>query len=417
MAVALAAVKVVVVAAAFLLAGIAGVHPAEAVPSLATTSTLSVDRHLVNICEEVTFTLTYTTTLLNHQFTLYLDNILNDGTGGGSANFTHTSSSSQLGTTTTKAISFCTPGRYTYRVRVSSRYSGTTGHYYVRAYSNTVVVHSLNPAEGGKESLKVVPDGGTYTNTAPIIGNLDYDAPEAITSGGATSFNASVLVKWSAVARATGYEIVANSPSEEVIRETTDTEAAATQALVAFTDIYPNNEQSVPTTFQVRAFLDTGEASPVFLDTGSGGVAVSAGAKVYSPLSETATINVGRAGNNAPIDTTTTGDPSAVAPGEAIEGINEVARFIAKHTGMGAGAATAFLPLLCLVLAGGATAMVVLPLGFSPLSLFAGFLVFILVWSVGGVAWFGLPIAMAVLPPVLLAVCGAMLVKRRGLFG
>ena len=415
MAVALAAMKVVVVAAALFLAGIASVGSAAAVPSFATTTTLSVDRHLVNLCEEVTFTVAYATTEEGRQFRLHLQNIQDDGTTSIKASFTHTSSSTYPGTTQTKAISYCTPGRYTYRVLLQRR--GDNNTISDIAYSNTVVVHSLHPAEGGKESLKVVPDGGTYTNTAPIIGNLDYDAPEAITSGGATSFNASVLVKWSAVARATGYEIVANSPSEEVIRETTDTEAAATQALVAFTDIYPNDEQTVPTTFQVRAFLDNGEASPVFLDTGSGSVAVSAGAKVYSPLSETATINVGRAGNNAPIDTTTTGDPATVATGEAIEGINEVARFIAKHTGMGAGAATAFLPLLCLVLAGGATAMVVLPLGFSPLSLFAGFLVFTLVWGVGGVAWFGLPIAMAALPPVLLAVCGAMLVKRRGLFG
>ena len=100
-----------------------------------------------------------------------------------------------------------------------------------------------------------------------------------------------------------------------------------------------------------------------------------------------------------------------------MEGINELARFISEQTGLGTGASTALLPLLCLLLAGVATAAVVLPLGFSPLSLGVGFLVFTLVWSVGGVAWFGLPIAMAALPPVLLAACGVMIFRQRGMFG
>ena len=224
-------------------------------------------------------------------------------------------------------------------------------------------------------------------------------------------------MKWSAAPRATGYEIVGNSPSQEVTRETTDTEAAATQALVAFTDIYPNEEQSVQTTFQVRAFLDNGESSPVILDTGTGSVAVDAGAKVYSPLSEMASIVVGRKGNAAPIDTETPGDPGVVEPGAAVEGINDIALMIAEKTGMGSGASTALLPLLCLLLAGVATAVVVVPLGFSPLSLFVGCLVFTLVWSIGGPAWFGIPVPMAVLFPVILAACGAMIVRGRGMFG
>ena len=66
---------------------------------------------------------------------------------------------------------------------------------------------------------------------------------------------------------------------------------------------------------------------------------------------------------------------------------------------------------------GVATAVVVVPLGFSPLSLFVGCLVFTLVWSIGGPAWFGIPIPMAVLFPVILAACGAMIVRGRGMFG
>ena len=418
MAAVLAILKVASLLAAFGLVGLMGVNlgRAEAAPNLATTSTLSVDRHLVNLCEEVTFTITYTTTDLNQRFRLRVQNIDDDGTTTDVASVTHISSSSQPGTTTTSAIRLCTPGRYTYRVLVESRPSINVAYTFV-AYSNTVVVQVLHPADGGTERVRTVSDGGAYTNVAPVITNLDYDVPEAVTSGGATSFNASVLVKWSAVPRATGYEIVGNSPSQEVTRETTDTEAAATQALVAFTDIYPNDERSVQTTFQVRAFLDNGESSPVILDTGTGSVAVDAGAKVYSPRSETASIVVGREGNAAPIDTETPGDPGVVESGAAVEGINDIALMIAEKTGMGSGASTALLPLLCLLLAGVATAVVVLPLGFSPLSLFVGCLVFTLVWSIGGPAWFGIPIPMAVLFPVLLAACGAMIVRGRGMFG
>ena len=419
MAAVLAILKVAWLVAAFGLVGLMSVNlgRAEAAPNLATTSTLSVDRHLVNLCEEVTFTLTYTTTELNRYFDLRLQKILDDGTSSGVASVTHISSSSQPGTTRTSAIRLCTPGRFTYRVKVSIRDTSDISKYYFRAYSNTVVVQALHPADGGTERVRTVSDGGAYTNVAPVITNLDYDVPEAVTSGGATSFNASVLVKWSAVPRATGYEIVGNSPSQEVTRETTDTEAAATQALVDFTDIYPNDERSVQTTFQVRAFLDNGGSSPVILDTGTGAVAVDAGAKVYSPRSEMASIVVGREGNAAPIDTETPGDAGVVEPGAAVEGINDIALMIAEKTGMGSGASTALLPLLCLLLAGVATAMVVLPLGFSPLSLFAGFLVFTLVWSIGGPAWFGIPIPMAVLFPVILAACGAMIVRGRGMFG
>ena len=420
MAAALAILKVASLVAAFGLVGLMGVNldQAQAAPSLAATATLSVDRHLVNICEEVTFTTTYTATVVGRKYRVTLQNVHNDGTSGSSYSFMHTTSSNDLGTTRTHGVSLCSPGRYTYRVKVERQFtSGLTTTYYFVAYSNSVIVQSLHPAEGGTERLRTVSDGGVYTSVAPVITGLSYDAPEAAVNAGVVSYDASVLVKWLAVPRATGYELVSNSPTEEVTRETTDTEAASTQASIAFTDIYPNDEQDVQTTFQVRAFLENGESSPVILDTGTGSVAVDVGAKVYSPLSEMASIVVRRQGINTPIDTKSAGEPSTVAPGAAPEGITEVARLIAQHTGMGAGAATTLLPLLCLLLAGGAAAVVVLPLGFSPLSLAAGFLVFTLVWSVGGVAWFGLPIAVAALPPVLLAASGVMIVRRRGMFG
>ena len=397
MAFALAMRITAITVVALALAGTSSIQPARA--QSGPTFTVSPDSYLLNICDEVTFTI-----------------VLANQTGGSDGLYLYEIDEQgdrtmikawglRLNGTLTYEYQNCEPGRFTYQAEWKSK------------RSNTLVLQWLHPAEGGTERVRTVSDGGAYTNVAPVITNLDYDVPEAVTSGGATSFNASVLVKWSAVPRATGYEIVGNSPSQEVTRETTDTEAAATQALVEFTDIYPNDERSVQTTFQVRAFLDNGESSTVILDTGTGSVAVDAGAKVYSPRSETASIVVGREGNAAPIDTETPGDPGVVEPGAAVEGINDIALMIAEKTGMGSGASTALLPLLCLLLAGVATAVVVVPLGFSPLSLFAGFLVFTLVWGIGGPAWFGIPIPMAVLFPVILAACGAMIVRGRGMFG
>ena len=399
MAAALAVRIAVIALAAILLAGTSRIQPAHA-QSIGIT--LSVDHYLLNVCDSVTFTIVFSVSGGTGNFRLQ------EFDAAGEANELKKWLNVPNGTFT-YVHQTCAPERLLYRaVQITS---GAT------EYSNSIVVQWLHPAEGGTDRLRMVSDGGVYTSVAPVITGFDYEKPEAVTSNGAVSYDASVLVKWSPVARATGYEIVANSPTEEVIRDTTDSEAASTQAEIEFTDIYPNDEQDVQATFQVRAFLDNGESSPVILDTGSGRVAVNAGAKAYSPLSEMASIIVRRAGNAAPIDTTTAGDPSIVAPGAAPEGITEVARLIAEQTGMGAGAATTLLPLLCLLLAGGAAAVVVLPLGFSPLSLAAGFVVFTLVWSVGGVAWFGLPIAVAALPPVLLAASGVMIVRRKGMFG
>ena len=82
MAAVLAILKVASLVAAFGLVGLMGVNlgQAEAAPNLTSSSTLSVDRHLVNLCEEVTFTITYTTTDLNHSFRLILQSIDDDGT-------------------------------------------------------------------------------------------------------------------------------------------------------------------------------------------------------------------------------------------------------------------------------------------------------------------------------------------------
>ena len=399
MAVALATVKIaLIVAMVTALTGSSTVQPARA--QTEPIFTLSVDRYLLNICGEVTFTV-----VMQNLSAASARLSIKEIDDSGDSNDVAIKNSASDNVSHTLGYISCKPGRFVYQARWRTQ------------RSNGVVLQWLHPAEGGTERLRMVSDGGVYTNIAPVITSLDYDALEAVTNVGVVSYNVNVLVKWSAVQRATGYEIVANSSTQEVIREATDSEAASTQAEITFTDIYPNDEQDMQATFQVRALLNNGESSPVILDTGTGPVAVAGGAKVYSPLSEMASTVVRREGSNPPIDTTSAGEPSIVAPGAAPEGITAVARLIAEQTGMGAGAATTLLPLLCLLLAGGAAAVVVVPLGFSPLSLAAGFLVFTLVWSVGGVAWFGLPIAVAALPPVLLAASGVMIVRRRGMFG
>ena len=410
MAFALAAVRVVLVVAAIAIVVVSGVRPAAAA---ATDITLSVDDFLANICDEVTFSMVTSggTGQSNYRVSLYEIDYAGASTLRYSSYPTTVSASS---VTRTHKHQQCAPGRFTYRAEIK-QYIGVST--YLRAASNAIVVQWLHPAEGGTQRVHLVADGETYTNVPPVITSLEYDNPEDVSVSGDPVFDATVHVKWTPVEHANGYQVIGASPNQQQTVDTTDSEAAATQASVTFNNIFPNQERDAPVKFQVLAQFENGEQSVVILNTPSGLVAIPPSTTVNSPASETASVVVRREGSNPPIDTSSAGEPSTVAPGAAPEGITAVARLIARHTGMGDGAATTLLPLLCLLLAGGAAAAVVVPLGFSPLSLAAGFLVFTLVWSVGGVAWFGLPIAVAALPPVLLAACGVMIVRRRGMFG
>ena len=405
MALALAAVRVVLIVAAIGIVVVSGVRPATA---QTVDVTLSVDDFLVNICEDVEFTVDIT------------------GLSGGGKTFNYFEIDEygerrNIGNTLnvypmTHSYTYnqCAPGPFAYQVEIYRKIGLANTK---MGTSNGLVVQWLHPAQGGTQRVHLVADGETYTNVPPVITSLEYDDPENVSVSGDPVFDATVHVKWTPVEHANGYQVIGASPNQQQAVDTTDSEAAATQASVTFNNIFPNQERDAPVKFQVLAQFENGEQSVVILNTPSGLVAIPPSATVNSPASETASVVVRREGSNPPIDTSSAGEPSTVAPGFAPEGINEVARLIAQHTGMGAGAATTLLPLLCLLLAGGAAAVVVLPLGFSPLSLAAGFLVFTLVWSVGGVAWFGLPIAVAALPPVLLAASGVMIVRRRGMFG
>ena len=410
MALALAAVRFVLIVAAIAIVVVSGVRPAGA--QSGETSILSADQYLLNICDDVTFTTVVS--IAGGGAAAHHTVVINEFDDAGSRSVLNRTgvalSSSVPERTTTYSHQECAPGRYTYRAEL---YRSNI----LRASSDAIVVQWLHPAEGGTQRVHLVADGETYTNVAPVITSLEYDNPEDVSVSGDPVFDATMHVKWTPVEHANGYQVIGASPNQQQTVDTTDSEAAATQASVTFNDIFPNQERDAPVKFQVLAQFENGEQSVVILNTPSGLVAIPPSATVNSPASETASVLVRREGSNPPIDTSSAGEPSTVAPGAAPEGITAVARLIAEQTGMGAGAATTLLPLLCLLLAGGAAAVVVVPLGFSPLSLAAGFLVFTLVWSVGGVAWFGLPIAVAALPPVLLAASGVMIVRRRGMFG
>ena len=408
MAFALAALKVVVVAGAVLLVGLGPARTAEA-----SSITLTADAYVVDICSDVVLTSVlevddrYSATT-----SIYIHDITESGskTKIYSAGFFSPSPESPT-STASHTVNHCLAGTHTYQAWRALNGHLTTG-------SSAIVVHWLGVSERGEGRPNVIPNGGTYTNTKPIIISLDYDKPEAVTTNpGATTYDGGVHLQWTPVEHAGSYLIDVVTPTGETQTETTVSETAATASSLSFTDIFPNQELRVPFTFRVQAKLHNDHGSAAILDTASGIVLVSPYDLVYSPSSEEAIVIIKREGSDPPIDRTSAGASVIVEPGAAPEGITAVARLIAEQTGMGTGAATTLLPLLCLLLAGGAAAVVVLPLGFSPLSLAAGFRVFTLVWSVGGVAWFGLPIAVAALPPVLLAASGVMIVRRRGMFG
>ena len=258
----------------------------------------------------------------------------------------------------------------------------------------------------------VIGTGDIYTNAAPIVSAIYFaDADEA---------DVLVDVHWNLVEHATSYTLRVQPKREGIDTLTFKTDSSETlsgRKQFRVTNPFAGGVNTVEYDVTISGELHNPEIEPLVLETASGLVVVNGNSTVSTPSSDPVRLLLRPGGSGTTIDRESAGNPDTVAPGAAPEGITEVARLIAQHTGMGAGAATTLLPLLCLLLAGGAAAVVVLPLGFSPLSLAAGFLVFTLVWSVGGVAWFGLPIAVAALPPVLLAASGVMIVRRRGMFG
>ena len=242
-----------------------------------------------------------------------------------------------------------------------------------------------------------------FTAEFPVINTANVEP--AATQGEIT-----VRLRWSIVEGANGYKVVRRPEGETGFSD------APGQVLFdarEYLETTPGTGERV--SYRVQGVIDGGSGGAT-VEVGGREITVAPNETKYGPFGDPIVLPLSAYGSAA-IDLANSGDPHTVEPGAAPEGITEVARYIARQTGMGAGAATTLLPLLCLLLAGGAAAVVVLPLGFSPLSLAAGFLVFTLVWSVGGVAWFGLPIAVAALPPVLLAASGVMIFRRRGMFG
>ena len=379
---------------------------------------ISADQFLVGLCEPVELTVDYHTgpgagAAPSLERVGYVYEVTEEGRDSGLRGRDAFRSESH---TTTVTLKHCKPGAHLYHAKVYGKDAGAGNVASGTFWSNLINVEWRHPSGLGPRTALESPD--VFTSNAPEITATSVSDAEA---GPGEAPGSTVILQWVPLRDMTRYGVqywpTADPDSAQEVFTTSTSETLAARMSIHIPDLFSPDVAQVSYTFRVKGVFTNDSTVAFTLDTLSGPVVMEPGDSTNTPYSAPSTVVLQPGGSSRPIDTTTAGEASAVAPGEAIEGINEVARFIASQTGMGTGAATAFLPLLCLLLAGGATAMVVWPLGFSPLSLFAGFLVFTLVWSVGGVAWFGLPIAMAVLPPVLLAVCGAMLVKRRGLFG
>ena len=410
MAVALAAVKLGALVAVGLLVGWAGARPAEA----ATTITLSADGYLVSLCQNVVLTVDAISDRSLGTQILRLNHFEDGETLEMLNDWNATSTEIAAGITRTYTVNHCE--RTTRFFQASLRDWYYTSYVTPYAYGDVISVEWVHPSDLGL----VKTTDAVFTSVSPVITDADYSPATA--AGVAATDGTVVRLRWGPIQHVTDYEVrawpVADPSAVTEVATADDSDVIAGALEIALDDIFTDQARQVAYTFVVRGILDwTDELAPLFVATPAGQVLVSPGQYLRTAYSEPVTVVLKPGSSDAPINTADPGEPTIVAPGTAQEGINELARFIAEQTGMGTGASTALLPLLCLLLAGAAAAVVVLPLGFSPLSLGAGFLVFTLVWSVGGVAWFALPIAMAALPPVLLAACGVMIFRQRGMFG
>ena len=411
MAVALAAVKLGALVVAGLLVGWTGVRPAEAAT---TTITLTTDGYLVGLCQNVVLTVYAISDLNNYANILTLQHFEDGETLETLADWNVSNDEKHAGITKTHTVNYC--ARTTRFFRADLRRGSWNNSYDPYAYGDVISVEWVHPSDLGL----VKTTDAVFTSVSPVITDVDYSPATA--AGVAATDGTVVRLRWDPIQHVTHYEVrawpVADPSTVTEVATADDSDVIAGALEITLDDIFTDQARQAAYTFVVRGILDwTDELAPLFVATPAGQVLVSPGQYLRTAYSEPVTVVLKPGSSDAPINTADPGEPAIVAPGTAQEGINEVAQLIADLTGMGTGASTTLLPLLCLLLAGAAAAVVMLPLGFSPLSLGAGFLVFTLVWSVGGVAWFALPIAMAALPPVLLAACGVMIFRQRGMFG
>ena len=78
-------------------------------------------------------------------------------------------------------------------------------------------------------------------------------------------------------------------------------------------------------------------------------------------------------------------------------------------------ATAGLLPLTALFLAMLGAVAIIVPLKVSPMSVIAGGVVFVMIWGVAGPVYFAVPIAMAVMPCILVLIAGAAVIKTKGL--
>lgn len=109
--------------------------------------------------------------------------------------------------------------------------------------------------------------------------------------------------------------------------------------------------------------------------------------------------------------------PGAAAeepPGnEPLEGVEDLAFLIAGIVGASPQRVDVLLPVMCIVLATAGAAAIVWPLGWSPPAAGAGLIVFVLIWTVAGPTWFGVPLGLALALTLVTTVAGATVAYER----
>ena len=166
---------------------------------------------------------------------------------------------------------------------------------------------------------------------------------------------------------------------------------------------------------QVQGLIDNKDQLPYELRRADGAVVIiPANAVVFTPPAEVA-VRWDRAATGNPYIPTAR-DEVAEPENVAIEGATEVAVFMAGFVGASPDRVNVLLPLLAFLFAAAGAAFIMVPLGFSPPSMLAGGIVFVAVWTVGGMRWFGIPPAMALTFPALLSVVAILIVRNRRVF-
>ena len=257
--------------------------------------------------------------------------------------------------------------------------------------------------------------GRQYTGDRPQITGADSDPQED------NDRIHDISIFWDGLNDTDGYQVMVDGKLQYTADGGTDT--TYTNAFIAKGFQLPEGESIREVRFSVRGFKSGGPEGHTTQD----GVFIPAHEKYYSPWSRDYQVllregglglNLGLAETNAKTEDSVDIEGLNVnRADEIMDAQGGVKSIFADVFGLEADspALDGLMPLLALLIALALAAAIIIPMGMSSMSLMVGAGVFTLVWSVGGPLFLGVPIAMAVILPVLVMIGGVALIKTKGL--